>query len=427
MVYDYLEDNVGITIGDSDQDLFGEKLNEVKAKRKEYKERRIQHEEIIQADFLNPNRTDELDDVREAVRSELEEQDKKVIIILDASAEPPQKQKHEYAIKGLFRYIRRIKEKEERSSLDIKFCIPTEVINEYKIYVDNPRRDFDHIKLELDWHIEDLFVMAATRLVLYCQLYEHDLWAKFDIREIDDFKKFIDFETAKKILYHVFPKHIENNLGSNEITLAYIARHTQLIPLQFTIILNQIWQLDKKEYGNHPTKIIAATVIKEGIQEARKYILLNFFEPYEGREEYQNAEESYSRCIPKLRNIFLYSDLERVYKELKDKMIETQKRNVLIFSLKNIEDLWTMFFEMGIFGIVTSERRAYVNAHFVYNDPRKELMPIPEGTNMCLHPLFSKTTKGDYKTLLHFDIPLFLRMAQKNLIVYIFLLPVFPL
>ena len=53
-------------------------------------------------------------------------------------------------------------------------------------------------------------------------------------------------------------------------------------------------------------------------------------------------------------------------------MIETQKRNVLIFSLKNIEDLWTMFFEMGIFGIVTSERRAYVNAHFVYNDPRKE-------------------------------------------------------
>ena len=53
MVYDYLEDNVGITIGDSDQDLFGEKLNEVKAKRKEYKERRIQHEEIIQADFLN--------------------------------------------------------------------------------------------------------------------------------------------------------------------------------------------------------------------------------------------------------------------------------------------------------------------------------------------------------------------------------------
>ena len=95
------------------------------------------------------------------------------------------------------------------------------------------------IKLELDWHIEDLFVMAATKLVLYCQLYEHDLWAKFDIREIDDFKKFIDFETAKKILYHVFPKHIENNLGSNEITLAYIARHTQLIPLQFTIILNQ--------------------------------------------------------------------------------------------------------------------------------------------------------------------------------------------
>ena len=50
---------VGITIGDSDQDLFGEKLNEVKAKRKEYKERRIQHEEIIQADFLNPNRTDD--------------------------------------------------------------------------------------------------------------------------------------------------------------------------------------------------------------------------------------------------------------------------------------------------------------------------------------------------------------------------------
>ena len=76
-------------------------------------------------------------------------------------------------------------------------------------------------------------------------------------------------------------------------------------------------------------------------------------------------------------------------------MMETKKKNTIVFTLKDIEDFWAMFFEMGVFGIVTHERRSYVEAKFIYNDPRKEIKSLPKGTNICLHPLFLKKFKGD--------------------------------
>ena len=54
MVYDYLEDVVGIVVRDNDKEIFREKLDDVKKKRQEHKEQRIIHEEIVRADFLNP-------------------------------------------------------------------------------------------------------------------------------------------------------------------------------------------------------------------------------------------------------------------------------------------------------------------------------------------------------------------------------------
>ena len=395
MVYDYLEDVVGIVVRDNDKEIFREKLDDVKKKRQEHKEQRIIHEEIVRADFLNPNRTDELDDVQKAVKRELQEQGKRVVIVMDASSEPPKRQKHEYAIKGLFRYLRRIKDKSERDRIDIRFCIPAEVVNEYKLYIENPRRDLEDIQLNLEWSIKDLFIMATAKFILYCQIYEQELWNQFDIREVDNLKQFTNFEAAQKILHCILPKKIETDVGSTEDTLSYIGRHTQLLPLQMIIMLNHIWDLDKNEYENHVTNMISPSVIKEGIKEGKESILLDFFESYDKRDVYQNAEFSYNSCIPQLRSVFLQSELEKVFKKLQDEMMETKKKNTIVFTLKDIEDFWAMFFEMGVFGIVTHERRSYVEAKFIYNDPRKEIKSLPKGTNICLHPLFLKKFKGD--------------------------------
>ena len=273
-----------------------------KKKRQEHKEQRIIHEEIVRADFLNPI---------EQILSKSTKRITSNLFFLDH--------------KDLD-----ISEESERDRIDIRFCIPAEVVNEYKLYIENPRRDLEDIQLNLEWSIKDLFIMATAKFILYCQIYEQELWNQFDIREVDNLKQFTNFEAAQKILHCILPKKIETDVGSTEDTLSYIGRHTQLLPLQMIIMLNHIWDLDKNEYENHVTNMISPSVIKEGIKEGKESILLDFFESYDKRDVYQNAEFSYNSCIPQLRSVFLQSELEKVFKKLQDEMMEKTK------TLKNV-------------------------------------------------------------------------------------------
>ena len=115
-----------------------------------------------------------------------------------------------------------------------------------------------------------------------------------------------NIDEAKKIIYLVFPSSIKNGLGVPEDCIAYIMRHTQLLPRQLICILNAIVIQNRRE-GNEELSISENAVI-EGIKSKEQEITNDIFEAYSFVHE--NALEACIKCIPELPLKFSSSKLQ---------------------------------------------------------------------------------------------------------------------
>ncbi len=124
----------------------------------------------------------------------------------------------------------------------IRLLLPAEIHHEL---IDANPAKFYGKSLFLQWSAGDLFLFLATRYLAL--LAEHELIPQAKATELQEFLSQTDRDHSGKVLRREFwyrhrflPERIENALGMEEDTLAFLLRHTQRRPRQLIILFNSV-------------------------------------------------------------------------------------------------------------------------------------------------------------------------------------------
>jgi len=251
------------------------------------------------------------------------------------------------------------------SPCELRCCIPSEIFHQISEVSSNPIKDFQQ-QLMVHWHAGELIQIAARRYLEYLQLYYPDLHAEFD--HLDSSKR----SDARTFWQAILPARVENKLGIVEGTIAYILRHTQLLPRHLLTYLNSIARITRRN-GGHPGQFTYDAVV-EGIHQTENTICAGIFSAF--RYAYPGAKQACERCLPYLPLHFEDSELHKAY----------IRRGKGIPNIFDYDDFKRMLIEIGAIGRATKTTRRYVEGVFEYIVPHKLIVSSADA--LCIHPLF---------------------------------------
>jgi hypothetical protein len=305
--------------------------------------------------------------ILETLESELEKKNHRAVILLDTLDDF---QLHVevvgLAIQGLLKFIGEANRPATR--IDIRFCLPAELYHLFVPLSSNPNKDFRR-RLTLHWTAPELVALAAHRLILFgiaCD--DHPL-------SVSDELESVEKGQAVQTLRKIFPKKVVCGLGVEEDPIAYILRHTQLLPRHLLIILNSICSKLKK-YPDAESMKLSEEAIRQGIAEVEETLVQEIFSAY--KPVYPKAAAVCKACIPELQHKFSAGDLERVFRRQGKKTMESD----------DFAQFRRMLIEMGIVGRVLDDSGRYIQAQFEYTVPHQLVSSTDD--MLCLHPLFTK-------------------------------------
>jgi len=290
----------------------------------------------------------------------------KAIMLADSFDDYPMKlDKFEHAISGLLRCVGAFNKRHE--NVHLQLCLPTELYHVLKRMSVAPSKDFNYT-LILQWHAQELLSIAAHRLNLYLALYYSAQYTK---------RKLENKEVVRQLLDEYLPKRITNGLGMEEDTIAYILRHTQLLPRNLVMYFNAIYKISRDIDPNHP--YISERAVIEGIMSIEHTLTEEVCFAYS--QVYLNIEKICQQCIPELPSVFSDSYLHKIFNQRGKKASGLEDFN-------KFKDLLT---ETGIIGVVIGETERYIIGRFEYTTPNRLARSVSD--NLCLHPVFAKVYK----------------------------------
>jgi len=264
-----------------------------------------------------------------------------------------------------------------RQGIDIRLCIPSELLEEMQHLLSNPGKD-SFRRQYLHWTAEELYRISAARILIYLKLYAPTQFERFgDLR-------LMDRDSLWQFWSNFLPKTIKNDLGETEDTLIYLLRHTHMLPRQFIMILNQLWG----SKTGIPDHLIfegraSETQIKRAIAEVEvinKDAILAMYKTL-----YDNIVRLFDEVMPLLTRTFSYGVLHNVYNQ-------SGARKLMASSVYPEPDFWLfrkLLFSTGAIGLVTARTDTYIKARFQFNQNRP--LTANDESELCVHPLFSRT------------------------------------
>lgn len=276
-------------------------------------------------------------------------------------------------IAGLFQGLAKIND--ESSKIIVSFCIPEEIEPFITYESSNLMKDFAS-SYRIRWLPIDLIRVIAHRLRISAEIHDKNLYNKiknleFSIR--DDLHSLFDL---------VLPKKIINTLGTEEDTLAYIIRHTQLLPRQILAIFNAALSNHYRE--NNSFMAMKEKSVKQGVALTQKVIAKQILDPYE--QIYPKLLAQCRTVLPDISLICDFNSLRRAEKRF-DRLIED-----------DIASVWHVLFEIGILGrstgktgsdihtLIPNDRYCYGQFHFNTDSA----FGLATDGEFCFHPVFSR-------------------------------------
>ncbi len=270
---------------------------------------------------------------------------------------------------GLFGLIGR-SDRSAAPECDFRFCYPSELWMKLSDFAANPLKDAEN-HITISWQAKELLKIAGHRLARYLGFHHPAVLGEVLGRRAYNPKSFDD---ARAVLSAVLPATVVNMFGSKEDTLAYVMRHTQLLPRHMLRILNGIMRRNR-EAGNEPTSVSADAVVA-GVRRVEELLAVEIFSAYSAVHPW--AREACRRALPELDVAFEDGDLHRAF----NRTGIAKTTGLQYFDFKE------MLIEIGALGRVMRYTDRYVEAEFDYTIPNP-LFPGHQD-ELCVHPLFTR-------------------------------------
>lgn len=274
---------------------------------------------------------------------------------------------------GLFQGL--IKINDETDRIYISFCIPEEIEAFIAAGSANLIKDLSSA-YRIRWKPIDLIRIVAHRLRLSAKVHDKSL---FNSIKDHSFSKREDLQQLFKM---VLPTVIVNSQGTEEDPLAYIVRHTQLLPRHILAIFNSSLRFHYQKYRTFTA--ISETAVRDGISNVQKIIANHILTPYE--QLYPGLLATCRRVLPDLDPISSYSQLRKIEDRF-NRGIED-----------DIPSVWDALFEIGVLGrstgrsgthhhdIERNDRYCYGQFHFNIDGS----FGLATDGEYCFHPVFSR-------------------------------------
>lgn len=305
----------------------------------------------------------------------------KCFVIMDSLDEYPCIQpRFKKILGGFIRCLHLLNDFDE--NLIVHACLPEEL----QFYLDDvtatsstdmvPSRKFTKIK----WSPHDLLRIVSWRYKKFLELHNKKTNGSIDesIEAINDLDLH-DRTHVSKFFQTITVSKIENRFECEEYTLAYIVRHTQLIPRQIINIISEAirlaWEKDKIVH------IIQGEHIKQAVLNNERSVARELLVPYVNifptLSDIENLRKFFDGLPPIVNG-------ERLFKCIKsfEQTLSGESETVL-----------RSLFHMGVIGFIdqeeTNKRKSkfYAYANFSHNYDGE--IEIHKDINYCFHPIFS--------------------------------------
>ncbi|MEM9564257.1 MAG: hypothetical protein AAGA93_16665 [Actinomycetota bacterium] len=299
---------------------------------------------------------------------------------------------HTSAIEGLFMQVGR--SAQPKAPYRIRFSFPAELWHVLREMSLNPLKDFGSFVL-LHWSAREILKIAAHRYLLYLQ-YFHEPWLRSN-RSLASLN--VERERdALALVKAVLPARIRGELGIEEEGIAYVLRHTQLLPRHLLRMLNAIWLREPAREG---AVTVEPRAVIQGVRDVEDQIVTEICKAYE--LVHPTANEVCRAVIKNLPRRFTDSQLHRTFnqvgkgalKRANERIQQAQAaepaRAFNTFAMPDPRmdyfDFKAMLLEIGCLGRLIEETERYHVAEFEYTVHYR--LAVGDVDEMCVHPLFS--------------------------------------
>jgi hypothetical protein len=300
------------------------------------------------------------------------------------------------AFEGLFRFVGGDGTQPDRA-FDIRFAFPAEMWTVLEKVSANPIKDF-HRRVLVHWSARELITLIGNRLNLYCHLYEPDMAERAGVlgggghrhrvapqSGKDPRPVPLGYDDARHLIDVVLPARVTNSYGGEEATIAYLLRHTQLLPRHLITILNCVWHAQAAHDPGAPVPVKPIAVV-EGVRRGEYEIVNDILASFSG--VHPAARLCCERVLPNLGNSLTEGELHRVYNQ----------NGIRKDAELDFRQFVRALLEIGCLGRVvdTKSTSRYVVGEFEYT--RAGSLHIGADELFCIHPVFAESFDGRHAT-----------------------------
>lgn len=272
---------------------------------------------------------------------------------------------------GLFRCVGRvIAENQHSRPFGLQICLPSELFDQLHSISANPEKDFRGSYLTLYWTARELLKLAGTRLRLYLLTHHPDQLDAL-ARRAD---RVDDSDAGIALLRAALPPRIHNGLGAEEDPVAYLLRHTQLLPRHLIEILNSVFTVQGEDAA--PWAVTEEAVLA-GTRAAERMIVSGIFAAHSA--SFPLARDAVSRLSDRLEICFPAKELRRVF----------TRQGIRKLTGLDFDEFLAMLLSLGVVGVRIDQTSRYEKAHFQYTFDAT-LNTAEDVDHLCFHPLFTR-------------------------------------
>lgn len=285
---------------------------------------------------------------------------------------------------------------EGKVGVQARYCVPAE---QYFFLQDRSSarlKDFSSVQV-LHWTSGEILSALAHRYMVYLQLYPNNReQSRYDyLLKIPIYTR----EGAFQFFKSVFESTIVNDRGLREDSVTYLLRHTQLLPRQIIVYVNEAISLALRENDQYNLTSLESRFLKQAIQSNEELCAIEIVDSYSSIFPEGNELMNSIASLPALSTI---DEIKSMWSQVGAKKTLNKYAHVYPEVQAESDRFIRFLIEVGVIGRVINDTNGqadgYVNALFEYTMPQK--MYLAGSDSVAMHPIFSKNCdKKNYAKL----------------------------